>query len=62
MAAMPGCEASVLRVTGPATFPRNVIYSQDYLQQVRLSSTVDRVMRRTLGTTLLSEDLSLIHI
>ena len=45
-----------VRVTGPATFPRNVIYEQDYLQQVRLSSTVDRVMRRTLGTTLLSED------
>jgi hypothetical protein len=45
-----------LRVVGPATFPINVPYEQDYLQRVRLSSTVDRVMRRIRGTTLLSED------
>ena len=31
-------------------------YFADYGQKVRLSSTVDRVSRRTLGTTLLSED------
>lgn len=45
-----------LRVVGPPTFPTNVPYEQDYSQSVRLSNTVDRVMRRTRGTTLLSED------
>ena len=36
--------------------PRGENYFQDYLQKVRLSSTVDRVSRRVRGTTLLSED------
>jgi hypothetical protein len=31
-------------------------YDADFLQKVRLSSTVDRTSRRMLGTTLLSED------
>jgi hypothetical protein len=31
-------------------------YDADFLQKVRMSSTVDRTARRTLGTTLLSED------
>ena len=47
-----------LKVVGPNPFdlPRGQIYSQDYLQTVRLSNTVDRVSRRLRGTTLLSED------
>lgn len=47
-----------LRVVGPdtSTLPNREPYDQEYLQQVRLSSTVDRVMRRIRGTVLLSED------
>lgn len=47
-----------LRVVGPddSTLPRGEDYPQDYMQKVRLSSTVDRVSRRLRGTTLLSED------
>jgi hypothetical protein len=47
-----------LKVVGPNPFelPRNEPYTQDYLQTVRLSNTVDRVTRRLAGTTLLAED------
>jgi hypothetical protein len=47
-----------LRVVGPddSTLPRGENYEQDYMQNIRLSNTADRVSRRVRGTTLLSED------
>jgi hypothetical protein len=43
-------------VTSSPTTPLFDFYFADFGQKVRLSSTVDRVSRRTLGGTLLSED------
>jgi hypothetical protein len=47
-----------LKVVGPdpTTLPSGTPYTQDYLQTVRLSNTVDRVTRRLAGTRLLAED------
>jgi hypothetical protein len=47
-----------LRVVGPDTsaIPDRQPYEQDYLQKIRLSSTVDRVTRRIRNGVLLAED------
>ena len=49
-------DTSTFDVTSTPQTPLFDFYFADYSQKVRLSSTVDRVSRRTLGTTLLSED------